>query len=242
MIFYIRQYDLLPELSATILDNGSAVDLSGCTVDLILMDQGTRTTLSATIVNAILGTVKYTWQAGDTDNAIEYEAYWLITYPDTRTASFPNFEEFLVSIKPAASTSSTTTGWVTLQEACSYLDASFGNDSFLNLDQQLQRRYLTSAYRMLVNDTNYTWPSITQAMKDAQTELAAYLFSNPSYMQRINLQNMGVDSMRIGDFSESYASGVNLPGPVAKYPQIVMNLIEPYFNAPPAIGVWERHC
>lgn len=253
-VFTIRQGDSAPNLTDTLYQNGSPADLTGCSVGLVRQFRGVDRILVASIVNPTAGTVKYTWapsatgstgRSTDTSEAGDSECYWLVTYPDGSAASFPNGKNFTLSViasSPLPTDPDISVGWTTVDTAAAYLGAALGSESWDALDESAQVKYLTTAYRMLANDTNYTWPSVTQAMKDAQTELAFYLVSNPSYMQRINLQNMGVDSMRIGDFMEHYASGPNLPGPVAKYPQIVMNLIEPYYNAPPAIGIWERHC
>ncbi len=97
--------DRLPVLAATLLDvNGSAIDLTGLTVDFHMRKVG-ATALTATgtctVVSPTAGTVTYAWAAGDTATAGDYEGEFQINYSGSRTLTVPNQNSFPIVITPA---------------------------------------------------------------------------------------------------------------------------------------------
>lgn len=91
--FCIKTNDRLPEIEATLTrKDGTVVDLTGCTVILVWTHKvtGAKKSGNATITSAVAGEVKYTWATGDFLVAGDYLAEWFVTYPDTKTETFPN--------------------------------------------------------------------------------------------------------------------------------------------------------
>ena len=92
--FYLKTGDTSPVFSVTLKDaDGDAVDLTGATVvfnmnnedDEQVIDRG-----ACTILVAASGTVKYSWQTGDTATAGYYSAEFEVTYSDATIETFPN--------------------------------------------------------------------------------------------------------------------------------------------------------
>lgn len=102
--FFIKSGDLLPFLDATLTDaNGDPVDLTGATV---VFHMGPRradpatVTGAATILSAVEGTVRYAWQAGDTDEVGTFRAEFEVAIAG-KPLTFPNDKNFHVIIFPA---------------------------------------------------------------------------------------------------------------------------------------------
>lgn len=83
-IFEIKRNDTLPQLRATLLDStGAPLNLTGAAVVFRMRAKGSavlKINAAATVVSALLGTVAYTWQTGDTDTLSTYDAEWVLTY------------------------------------------------------------------------------------------------------------------------------------------------------------------
>jgi hypothetical protein len=102
--FYVHQGDLLPVLNGALLNpNLSAVDLTGATVELALVEMatGSKTQLPAAVSgNPTQGLVVYRWPPGDTDTSGAYFYRRLVTrpagVPSTGPESFPNDSRGLV--------------------------------------------------------------------------------------------------------------------------------------------------
>ena len=101
--FYIKQGDLLPEIQVTCTDadTGVAVDLTAATdVRFHMRKPGAATEkvdAVAAFVSKIDGTVKYIWQANDTDEVGRYNAEFEVTFA-AGTLTFPNWKQLLIKI------------------------------------------------------------------------------------------------------------------------------------------------
>jgi hypothetical protein len=101
--FCIKTSDQLPELEATLeRKDGTAVDLTGCSVSLVWVNRttGARKSGNAVVVSTA-GDVKYSWVSGDLPVPGDYQAEWVATYPDGKTETFPNYS--YIEIKVLAS-------------------------------------------------------------------------------------------------------------------------------------------
>ena len=94
MTFYIKQNDTSPSMAATLKDaNDAAIDLTGATVRFHMRAVGaSQVTVdaAATLVTPASGTVRYDWQADDTDTVGSYQAEFEVTYADGSIETFPN--------------------------------------------------------------------------------------------------------------------------------------------------------
>ncbi len=92
--FYLKTGDTSPVFSVTLKDaDGVAVDLTGATVVFNMNDEDGDQVVdrgSCDLIVAASGTVKYAWQAGDTDTAGYFTAEFEVTYSDTTVETFPN--------------------------------------------------------------------------------------------------------------------------------------------------------
>jgi hypothetical protein len=101
--FTIKQNDRLPSLQATCVDaSGNPVDLTGNTgveFHMKAVEGGVaKVDAAGVIVDAATGVVRYDWGATDTDTVGEYEGEFEVMYADSKTQTFPNFENILITI------------------------------------------------------------------------------------------------------------------------------------------------
>ncbi len=86
------QGDLLPILDETLIVSGVAVNLTGCTVRLVIRHSISGVELfdrPVTILSPSAGTVRYEPEDGDTDIPGSYQAHWLVTDGDGRRRTLP---------------------------------------------------------------------------------------------------------------------------------------------------------
>lgn len=97
-MIFVKQGDRRPPASTTLtrIDNDSvetAVDLTQANTVTFQMrprQQGTLTIDdTATVVDAAGGQVEYHWAVGDTDNAGDYYASWVVVWNDGTEETFP---------------------------------------------------------------------------------------------------------------------------------------------------------
>ena len=86
-IYDLKQGDTKPSLSAQLLSNGSAVDLTGATVKFHM---GTTVDVSAVIVDAATGNVRYDPATAHTVTAGIFKAEFEVTFSDGTIETFPN--------------------------------------------------------------------------------------------------------------------------------------------------------
>ena len=99
----IKQGDNSPGVSATLKDaDGGVIDLTACTVKFNMRLRASRKvkiSLGAVVlVVAASGTVRYDWQAGDTDAAGIYEIEWQITDAALDVQTVPTKEYDLLQV------------------------------------------------------------------------------------------------------------------------------------------------
>lgn len=99
----------MPILTYTFLDDaGNPVDLTGATVTLNYQNlrDNAKSSVSATITDALAGTVEYQWDADDTLDPGDYVYSWTLTFSGGRSQTYPEFPAVLeFSIGPAISDS-----------------------------------------------------------------------------------------------------------------------------------------
>jgi len=106
--FYLGQGDTASTLAVTLTDaNGTPVDISGSSVhiDVTPIHGGTKIVdAAATIVNAPLGQVSYTFTAPQTAAPGDYLTTFTVTFGGGAVEAFPNAGYYLVTINPDAPT------------------------------------------------------------------------------------------------------------------------------------------
>ena len=96
-IFYLKQNDTKPSLSANLTQDGSVVDLTGASVKFHM---GSIVDADAVIASAVTGSVRYDWDAADTEEAGRYPAEFQVTFSDEGIETFPNKDTLTIVIKP----------------------------------------------------------------------------------------------------------------------------------------------
>jgi hypothetical protein len=106
--FYIGQGDTASTLLVTLRDaNNNPVDITGASVhiDVTPIHGGAKIVdAAATIVNAPLGQVSYTFTAPQTATPGDYLATFTVTFAGGQIEAFPNAGYYLVTINPDAPT------------------------------------------------------------------------------------------------------------------------------------------
>jgi len=92
--FTIKQGDTLPILTDTLTySNGTAVDLVGATVALVMRSVSSSSpvtlTGSTSVTNGVAGQVQYAFSAADTQSVGTFQAVWQVTFADALTQQFP---------------------------------------------------------------------------------------------------------------------------------------------------------
>lgn len=94
MAFPIKKNDTSPSLLATLQDgNGAAIDLTGASVRFLMRQIGSsavKVDAAMTVTDASAGSVRYDWQAGDTDTSGSYQVEFEVTYAGGGIETFPN--------------------------------------------------------------------------------------------------------------------------------------------------------
>lgn len=104
--FIIKQHDLLPKLSLTLVEGVDPVDLSLATSARLLV----RSLATGLKVNAVMtvldqnvpankGKVEYTWTGTDTDTVGKYKAEVEILWPGNKPQTFPANKYFVVDVQ-----------------------------------------------------------------------------------------------------------------------------------------------
>lgn len=92
--FTIKQGDRLPSIEATLAGADGPADLTGATVKFLMRTKGASPTIlidaAATVVGAVLGTVRYDWASGDTATIGKHQAEWEVTFSSGKKQTFPN--------------------------------------------------------------------------------------------------------------------------------------------------------
>jgi phage baseplate assembly protein gpV len=101
--FYLTANDTSPAIAYQLLDgNGAAVSLTGAAVEFHMWGPGAaaaKINAAATITDAALGKVSYTFTAPNTDTPGDYLARWQVTFSGGAIQSFPNGDLLKVRVK-----------------------------------------------------------------------------------------------------------------------------------------------
>jgi hypothetical protein len=105
MSFNIKQHDRSPDYTSALeAPAGSPVDLTGCTVKLLMtLDGATSATVnaSATVDSpSTAGLVRYSWGPTDTSTAGLYRAEFEVTFAGGIKRTFPENDYLYVNILP----------------------------------------------------------------------------------------------------------------------------------------------
>lgn len=101
--FFLKRGDLGRSIRYTLqAPDGSAIDLTGASVRFLMSNHETGASVvaaAATIVTPTSGIVQYDWQANDVLAAGIFDGEFEVTYPDSRTETFPNYSyiEIIIS-------------------------------------------------------------------------------------------------------------------------------------------------
>jgi hypothetical protein len=100
--FTIKAGDVLPVLDATLMPaDGQTFSLAGATVRLRMWAKSQpadKVNALCTVVDPVARTVRYTWQAGDTDVREGYLAQFLVTFPGGALETFPNGRALVIRV------------------------------------------------------------------------------------------------------------------------------------------------
>jgi len=95
--FYVKQNDTKPPIEAQLLQDGSEVDLEGCTVRF---NMGRKNLGTASIENESEGRVKYSWGATDLEKDGTFLAEFEVTFSDDSVETFSNTATLLIVVTP----------------------------------------------------------------------------------------------------------------------------------------------
>lgn len=101
--FSLKKDDTLPAIQATLALDGVAVNLIGCTLRFIMTNKATgavKVDAPATVVDSVLGVVRYDWLAADTDTAGTFNGEFEVQDGSGKLESFPNTKNITIKITP----------------------------------------------------------------------------------------------------------------------------------------------
>ncbi len=106
-VWEVNKGDTGKPITATLTNDGAAVDLTGATVALRMTRKATGTvkvdSAAVTVTSAAAGRVSYPWQAADVDTVGAYDARFVVTLPSGKVISFPTNDDeryFTVKVLP----------------------------------------------------------------------------------------------------------------------------------------------
>lgn len=93
--FYIKKNDTRPKLNKNLVDaEGNNPNLTGASVVFIMEAQGATTPkinrVACAVITPLTAEVEYTWVAGNTDTAGEFEGEFEVTDAGGGVQTFPN--------------------------------------------------------------------------------------------------------------------------------------------------------
>jgi hypothetical protein len=98
--YTIKQHDNFPSLVANLSDANGEVDLTAAVSVKFIAVSATHTiTGTCTVTGAATGEITYTWAAGDTDFAGDYQVEFEVTWPSSKKQTFPNDSYKSLTIK-----------------------------------------------------------------------------------------------------------------------------------------------
>ena len=102
--FTIRKGDVLPVLDATLVPaTGQTFTLAGAAVAFRMWAKSQtsdKVNAACSVLDANARTVRYTWQAGDTDTAEGYLGQFVVTFPGGNVQTFPNDRALVIRVSP----------------------------------------------------------------------------------------------------------------------------------------------
>jgi hypothetical protein len=101
--FSLKAHDRLPPIKAVLSGGGAdPLDLTDATTVTFIMRNKTggapKVNAPAVVEDALGGTVRYDWAAGDTDTAGSYQAEWQITWNDGKKQTAPTLSYHTVDV------------------------------------------------------------------------------------------------------------------------------------------------
>jgi hypothetical protein len=92
--------DISKQFDGVCTSAGVAVDLTGASVKFLMRHGALLVSKTATVVNALAGTVSYASAAGDLDVVGVYRQEWEVTWSPTRVLTFPEGTRNTVVVTP----------------------------------------------------------------------------------------------------------------------------------------------
>lgn len=138
--FTLKANDTSPSLTDSLqYSNGSAVDLTGATLQFVMRSFSALTPVTLTgttsITSAQNGNVAYTFSATDSGTSGMYMGSWVVTFPNTQRMTFPTVGYLIISIEESL-TEAGVQRLVSLPELKDYLNVDHADRRH---DQKLLR-------------------------------------------------------------------------------------------------------
>lgn len=173
--------DLRPSILATLqYSDGSAVDLTGSTVNFQMLQNGLQLiNKPCTIVSPSSGVVRYDWVQGDTNYFGTCPAQFEVTFPDGTNQTFPVSEDFAVQFTSPAIVATPSVGYVGVGDVETHLnmtyDSETGNytvygltlsETALQAHVNYANTYIIALNGCLLNSTDQRYPHAKIAALD----------------------------------------------------------------------------